>query len=94
MENVSVQFGTPGHAVFSITDGDGRHLAKLMVDIIENDLVVSGTEALKGERRLASQLFTAIISYAREHYLKIIAFNSFVYDKLKRDPEQFADVMG
>jgi len=43
---------------------------------------------------LASQLFTAIISYAREHYLKIIAFNSFVYDKLNRHPEQFADVMG
>jgi predicted GNAT family acetyltransferase len=92
MENVSVKFANPGHAVFFIADSEGTQLAKLIVDIIESDLIVYGTEALKGNRRLASQLFTAIISYAREHYLKVIAFNSFVYNRLKNDPEQFADV--
>lgn len=94
METVQLTFDTRGHGVFSIVDTEGTPLANLIVDIIESDLIVSGTDALKGKRKLASQLFTAIISYAREHYLKVIAFNTFVYNKLKQDPEQFADVWG
>ena len=92
METVKLKFDTQGHGAFFIIDKEGTPLAKLIVDIIESDLIVTGTEALKGKRRLASQLFTALISYAREHYLKVIAFNAFVYDKLTQDPERFADV--
>ena len=92
MEKVGLKFATPGHAEFFIADSDGTQLAKLIVDIKESDLIVYGTEALKGKRRLASKLFAAMVSYAREHYLKIIAINRFVYNKLKNDPEQFADV--
>jgi len=92
MENVRLEFATPGHAVFFIADSEGKQLAKLIVDIVERDLFVSGMAALKGKRRLGAKLFAAVISYAREHYLKIVALNRFVYKKLKNDPEQFADV--
>jgi len=90
MEKVRLKLATQGQAVFFIADSDGKQLAKLIVDIIEGDLIVA---ALKGKSgSLRSKLFNAMISYAREHYLKVIAFNRFVYDKLKNDPEQFADV--
>lgn len=92
MEEVRLKLETPGHAVFFIADNDGAQLAKLIVDIKESDLIVYGTEALKGKKRLATKLFAAMISYAREHYLRIIAMNRFVYNKLKNDPEKFADV--
>ena len=92
METVRLKFDTQGHGAFFIADDNGIPLAELIVDIIESDLIVRGTKALMGKRRLASQLFRAIISYAREHYLKVIAFNAFVYAKLSQDPEQFSDV--
>jgi len=93
MEDVRLKFETPGQAVFFIADSNGTQLAKLIVDIIESDLIVHGMAALKGKRgSMRSKLFSAMISYAREHYLKVIAFNRFVYNKLKADPQQFADV--
>ena|SRR5688572_12771312 len=93
MEKVRLKFATEGQAVFFIADSDGTQLAKLIVDIIESDLIVSGMAALKGKRgSLRSKLFNSMISYAREHYLKIIAINRFVYNKLKNNPEQYADV--
>lgn len=93
METVELKYESSGQAEFYIADSDGTRLAKLMVDIIENDLIVNGMAALKGKSgSWRSKLFDAMISYAREHYLKVIAFNRFVYNKLKSDPEQFADV--
>ena len=65
MEEVRLKLETPGHAVFFIADNDGAQLAKLIVDIKESDLIVYGTEALKGKKRLATKLFAAMISYAR-----------------------------
>ena len=68
-------------------------MAKLIVKIVESNLIVPGITALRGNREsLRSKLFHAMISYARAHYLKVIAFNSFVYNKLKDNPEQYADV--
>jgi hypothetical protein len=93
MKNVRLKFETPEQAVFFIADHDGTPLAKLIIDIIESDLIVNGMAALKGKRgSLRLKLFHAMISYAREHYLNIIAINRFVYNKLKGDPEQYADV--
>ena len=95
MENVRLKFAGQGQAKFFIADRDGKQLAKLKFDLIESDLIVYGLTALKGKRGiLRSKLFDAMISYAREHYLKVIAFNRFVYNKMKDDPEQFADVLG
>jgi hypothetical protein len=93
MEKVRLKFEMQGQAVFFIAGRDGTPLAKLIADIVESDLVVSGMAALaKNSGSLRLRLFDAMISYAREHYLKIVAMNRFVYNKLKNDPEQFADV--
>lgn len=93
MEKVRLKFEAQGQAIFFIADREGTQLAKLIVDIMESDLIVNGMTALKGKNgSLRSKLFNAMISYAREHYLKVIAFNRFVYNKLKDNPEQFADV--
>ena len=93
MEKVRLKFEPQGQALFFIADRDGTQTAKLRADIIESDLIVHGMTALKGESgSLRKKLFNAMISYAREHYLKVIAFNRFVYNKLKDDPQQFADV--
>lgn len=95
MEKVRLKYATQGHVVFFIAGRDGKQLARMVVDIIESDLIVSGIASLKGKgESIRSKLFHAMISYAREHYLKVIAFNRFVYNKLKSDPEQFADVWG
>jgi hypothetical protein len=95
MEMVRLKFAKPGKAVFFIADSDGKQLAKLIVNIVESNLIVPGITALKGKREsLRSKLFHAMISYARAHYLRVIAFNSFVYNKLKDEPERYADVMG
>jgi len=89
MEKVRLKLAAQGQTVFFIADSDGKQLAKLIVDITEGDLIVA---ALTGKRGSWRKLFNAMISYARENYLKVIAFNGFVYNKLKADPQQFADV--
>ncbi len=93
MEKVRLKFEPQGQAVFFIADRNGTQLANLIADIVESDLVVNGMATLKGKKgSLRSTLFNAMISYAREHYLNIIALNRFVYNRLKGNPEQFADV--
>jgi hypothetical protein len=93
MEKIRLKFEPRGQTVFFIADRDGTHLAKLIADIVGSDLVVNGMATVKGKRgSFRSTLFDAMISYAREHYLTVIAINRFVYNKLKGNPEQFADV--
>lgn len=93
MEKVRLKLETKGHAVFFIADRGETQSAKLMADLNESDLVVNEIATVKGKRGvLRSTLFNAMISYAREHYLTVIAINHFVYNRLKGDPERFADV--
>jgi uncharacterized protein len=92
MVEVKLKFNEKAEGIFVLED-NGQLLAKLIVNVINNELIVQGmTASGRHKSFLYSKLFNVIISYAREHYLKIVAHNRFVHNRLKEHPNRYADV--
>ena len=91
MDEVKLKFNQDARGIFFI-ESNGEQLAKIDIDVINSNLVVHEMNARENEDLLYLQLFEALISYAREHYLKIITTNRCVYKKWIDRSDQYADV--
>ena len=93
MEEAKLTLNDKRQGAFVLTDGN-EQLAEMVVTIIDQDLIVSHTEVSpKAEGQgLAKKLLDAMVAYARNEKLKVVARCSFVHTQFKRHPEQFNDI--
>ena len=93
MNDIALQLNPDGRGSFFV-DQAGERLAEMVISIAGNNLTVFHTEVsdkLKGQG-VASKLLSAMVAYAREHQLKVIALCSFVSAEFKKHPEQYKDI--
>ncbi|MEO7044342.1 MAG: GNAT family N-acetyltransferase [Ferruginibacter sp.] len=93
MERVQLDLDKNGHGHFYIVE-NGEQIAKMIIGIYEKELTVYHTEVLpKAEGRgLAKDLLNAMVTYARENNLQVIALCTYVFDQFKRHPDEYKDV--
>ena len=74
MEKVQLNLDKEGHGLFYI-DENNEQIAKMIIGIYDNELTVYHTEVLpKAEGKgLAKELLNAMVDYARDNKLKVIA---------------------
>lgn len=93
MTDIELKLEANGKGAFVIEDGNER-VAEMAIGIAGANLTVFHTEVsekLKGQG-VASRLLSAMVSYAREHKLKVIALCPYVAAQFKRHSEQYADI--
>lgn len=93
MNAIELKLEGNGKGAFVI-DGAGHRLAEMAIGIMGNNLTVYHTEVseqLKGQG-VASQLLLTMVTYAREHNLKVIALCPYVSAQFRRHPEQYQDI--
>jgi predicted GNAT family acetyltransferase len=93
MNDITLKLDPDGKGSFFI-DQEGERLAEMVISITGNNLTVFHTqvsEKLKGQG-VASKLLSAMVAYAREHQLKVIALCPYVAAQFKRHPEQYNDI--
>lgn len=93
MSEVQLGTSTSGKTLFFIED-DGKKIARLYVKEEPPILRAIHTEVLpEGEGKgLAKQLFIALVAYAREHSLKVVAECPYVHAQFQRRPEEYQDI--
>src|SRR5258708_21214667 len=93
MDQIQLKLEDNGQGAFVI-EGDGERLAEMVIAIDQQNLSVYHTEVsekLKGQG-VASKLLSAMVDYARNHQLKVIALCPFVGVQFKRHPELYTDI--
>ncbi len=93
MNDITLKLDPDGKGSFFI-DQEGERLAEMVISIADNNLTVYHTEVsekLKGQG-IASKLLSAMVDYARQHQLKVIALCPYVSAQFKRHPEQYKDI--
>lgn len=93
MKEIELKLESSGKGAFVIEE-DGERLAEMVIGISEGNLTVYHTEVsekLKGQGA-ASKLLTAMVEYARQHQLKVIALCPYVSAQFKRHAEQYQDI--
>jgi predicted GNAT family acetyltransferase len=93
MNDITLKLDPDGKGSFFI-DQAGERLAEMTISITGNNLTVFHTEVsekLKGQG-VASKLLSAMVDYARQHQLKVIALCPYVLAQFKRHPEEYKDV--
>ena len=93
MNDIELKLDKNGRGTFFI-DQAGERVAEMVIRIEGNNLTVFHTEVsekLKGQG-VASKLLSAMVAYAREHQMKVIALCSFVSAEFKKHPEQYKDI--
>jgi predicted GNAT family acetyltransferase len=93
MNEIQLKLESSGKGSFFI-DQDGERLAEMVIAIDNQNLIVYHTEVsekLKGQG-IGSKLLSAMVDYARQHQLKVIALCSFVNAQFERHPELYSDV--
>lgn len=93
MDDIKLALNEKGHGAFVI-EKEGERLAEMVIAISGSNLTVYHTEVsekLRGHG-VAAKLLTAMVTYAREHKLKVIALCPYVSAEFKRHPAQYADI--
>lgn len=93
MKEIELKLEPNGKGAFVLEEGDMR-VAEMVMGISGNNLTVYHTEVseqLKGQG-IAAKLLAAMVAYAREHKLNVIALCPYVNTQFKRHPEQYADI--
>lgn len=93
MDPITLKHRTNGRDAF-IWEENGEELAFMEVGTSENRLTVYHTEVsekLKGQG-VGMKLLEAMVSYAREHQLKILPLCPFVHGQFKKNKKAYADV--
>jgi len=93
MDEIQLKLEPNGQGAFVI-ERDRERLAEMVIAVDEQNVTVYHTEVsekLKGQG-VASKLLSAMVDYAREHQLKVIALCPFVSAQFKRHPELYTDV--
>ena len=93
MEKVQLDLDKEGHGHFYI-DENNEQIAKMIIGIYDTELTVYHTEVLpKAEGRgLAKELLNAMVAYARENNLQVIALCPYVVTQFKQHPDEYKDV--
>jgi uncharacterized protein len=93
MNDIVLKLEPNGKGAF-VMEGDNNRMAEMVIGISGDNLTVYHTEVseqLKGQG-IATNLLTAMVTYAREHNLKVIALCPYVHAQFKRHLEQYADI--
>lgn len=93
MEDVHLKELPSGQQAFTIEE-NGTQLGEMVMHIAGDTMTVYHTEvAPEAEGRgLAKVLLNAMVTYAREHALKVIPLCVFVLAQFKRHPDMYADI--
>ena len=93
MQDPELLLNEQGQGAFVILDGE-EQLGEMVLSITEDELTVYHTEVSpKAEGQgLAKLLLNAMVAYAREHRLKVIALCPYVHAQFKRHPQEFEDI--
>lgn len=93
MEELRLHLDARNQGAFIVTD-EGEQLGEMALAISGEDLIVYHTEVSpKAEGKgLAKQMLNAMVSYAREHHLKVIPLCPYVHAQFKRHPQDFEDI--
>ena len=91
MEEIKLELNQRGDGAFYLFVDDVV-VAKMLIGINDNDLNAYHTEAFIEGKGYAKKLLEAMISYAREHHLKVTPYCPYVHAQFKRHPEQYDDI--
>lgn len=93
MEKVQLDLDKEGHGLFYI-DENNEQIAKMIIGIYDRELTVYHTEVLpKAEGKgLAKEMLNAMVAYARENNLQVIALCPYVFAQFKQHPDEYKDV--
>ena len=93
MQDPILQLNNLGQGAFVIIDGE-EQLGEMVLSITGDELTVYHTEVSpKAEGKgLAKILLNAMVAYARENQLKVIALCPYVHAQFKRHPQEFEDI--
>jgi uncharacterized protein len=93
MNEIILELNGNGKGVFIIRENDEK-LAEMAIGISGKNLTVYHTEVsekLRG-KGVSMQLLDTMVTYAREHQLKVIPLCPFVNAQFKRHPEKYEDI--
>lgn len=93
MEDIHIKLNDAGRGAF-VLEKEGDMMAEMEIGIQNGLLTVYNTEVaeiLKG-KGVAKQLLSAMVDYARNKKLKVIALCPYVLGQFKKDPGQYADI--
>jgi predicted GNAT family acetyltransferase len=91
MESIRLELNQRGDGAFYLMLDD-KMIGKMLVGIANKDLFVYHTEAFIEGQGFAKKLMTAMVSYAREHQMRVTPYCPYVHAQFKRHPEEYADI--
>lgn len=93
MESVTFNLNEEGKGIFLLKD-DEKELGKMVVSISADVLTAEHTEVDTNEegKGLGKLLLNAMVTYAKEHGLKVIPQCAYVHAQFKRHPEMYTDI--
>lgn len=93
MQEAILNLDAQGRGAFVINE-EGEQLGEMALAISDGKMIVYHTEVLpKAEGKgLAKILLNAMVAYARNNALKVVALCPYVHAQFKRHPEEFQDI--
>ena len=93
MNDVKLLLEEDGNGMFYIMDGE-ESLAEMRIVVKDNIITASHTEVLPQAegKGFGKKLFDELVDYSRKNKLTINPLCPFVFARLKKSPEEFADV--
>lgn len=93
MDEVKIKLSAVGKGQFYIKAGD-KKIAEMIISVSGNELTVYHTEVLPEfeGKGVAKELLHAMVLYARNNHLKVIALCPFVHAEFRRHPGEYNDI--
>lgn len=94
MEEVKLKMDEGAHGAFYIEENN-EQVAEMIVQLSGNHMIIMHTEVAQEEegKGLAKRLFEAMTDHARQNNLKVRAVCSFAQAHLRRNPNEYRDIM-
>lgn len=93
MNEVKVDINEAGSGAFVI-ESENERFAEMVIRVSGSNLTVFHThvsDTLKG-KGISKKLLDAMVSYVRQHNLKVIPLCSFVRGQFEKHPDQYGDI--
>jgi uncharacterized protein len=93
MNEIELITDNNGESAFAIED-DGKRIAEMVVSIESGKLTVFHTEVKQQYegQGIAKRLLNYMVTYAREHDLKVVPLCSYVHAQFLRHTKEYEDV--
>jgi len=93
MADIKLDLDAKNHGGFNLYE-EGVKIGEMIVSISNSALTAYHTEIDENQagKGYAKQLLDAMITYARQHNLKVIALCPYVHAQFKRHPEEYNDI--